>query len=248
MLSVLIDACRALLSDAEFWLLATLGDWSLEETNRPSFGRYLDSWKGRLPESLLEKARLGINDQLKARIEEQYGGELRVARNRPYADSNLRSDLYLVSTDESRAVHVEVKHVYDCTYGKQYCTVIPADSTKPLDYQVVFFATLPNYWYPSGAWYGKWEKARQTNIVGVKEQYAQLCKFLRPADWPTSPPYCLDLPQGTARLTEECIRSRFRDPRVFQADEPWEFIASSHLKDGQVGFAIWEWGDKAAIT
>ncbi|HLA84221.1 MAG TPA: hypothetical protein VJL29_05470 [Thermoguttaceae bacterium] len=242
MIKVLADACRGLMAESDFWLLSVLGDWTFEETNRPCFKRYVKSWEGRVPDVVLCKVKQGINDLLKNAIEDTHGLELQIRRNECYPGSRERSDLAIVGRNGGQTVHVEVKYVYDCTYPKQYKYAIPADSRKPLDYQIVFFAGLPYYHYPSAICYGvKRAKCRQTVIVGIERQYAELCRFIRPADWPKEAPWRIDLPLETPTISEDCIRAWFNDAAVFWPDEPWEFVASRELKDAQVGFAIWDW-------
>ena len=204
-----------------------------------------------MPEGLLSRAKPGINEQLKDRIEEQHDLKGKVSRTQCYVGSDDRSDIAVYVTANSQPLHIEVKYVYDCAQHKQYRTLIPADSRKPLDYQIVFFATLPYYSYPAGVWYKTKryeERKAMVKVIGLQKQYVKLCKFLRPADRPNEPPYCVDLPHGTPRLTEDCIRSRFRDADVCQPDKSWEFVASRDFKDAQVGFAIWDWSRKHDVS
>ena len=46
MLDVLIQACKKSLDDSDFWLSATLGDWTFEETSRRCFVRYSEFMEG----------------------------------------------------------------------------------------------------------------------------------------------------------------------------------------------------------
>ena len=250
MLETLVAASKELLDDSDFWLLAALGDWSFEEINRPCHVRYLESWRGRLPEEMLCKARLGINEQLNNLIEKHLRSTgMATRRDEPYPGIKDRFDIAIDDRANGRSFHIEVKYVYDC--ASKFRLLVPTDSLKPVDYQVVFFATLPNYSYPPGSWYNKKKyKRRETKVVGIKKQYAKLCESFRPANWPSDAPYCVNLPCGTNVLTEDCIQSRFSDTSVFvpdSQDEKWTFKASVELKDAQIGFAIWDWSQNRRV-
>ena len=205
MLKVLSEACTQLANYSDFWLLGALGDWSFEEGDRnTSFCRYLDTWHDPdlpVPQQFLCDMRLGINGLLDQIIRPQPGVES--------SERNRSRGHDIVFRAGGQCFSTEVKYVFDCTYDKWYRQAIPADRDKHPDYLVVFFVSLPNYYYLPGRYFGKYYRARQTNFVGLSTQYSQVCRFLgQAASWPTgSAPYCVALPQGTDVVTDDRVRA-----------------------------------------
>ncbi len=243
-LDILTRACQAAINaNTDFWLLAAITDQSCEEGTRSSraFGRSVAAYEDvGLAPGVLADLKKGMNGVLADCIATMPGVDS--VRQNP---SRAPDILFRAGDSET---WVECKHVYDCTFTKQFSQVVPADGEKLLRLrsegrilaQVVFFVQLPMYYYPLGKWYGdKPCKDRGAYLVttGVSKQFSRLQRHMRQLPfWPDNPPFIRPLhPIGDS--AESAMQRWFAN--VFSPAVPWTFDAATQLRDAAVGVAIW---------
>lgn len=249
----LVDACQSLLkTQNDFWLLAAITDRSYEEgTRNRGFRESVDSFQAvGVSAMLVQQLKKGINGCLADMI--QFSPEIlgQVTQNKSRVPD-------LMFRTKSAEVYVEIKLVYDCTFLKYYPSV--AEDALKLKMcavpnreliQIVFFTELPNYYYPSGTWYGKkWAKDRRGWLVkrGIDDQFATLQRHLTSSPtWPAAAPYRQELQFPCEAIDEARLGRWFQS--VFQPDNRWEFRAPEQLHGAAVGVAIWDWTRNGTIA
>ncbi|MGD0768895.1 MAG: hypothetical protein ABSB42_11980 [Tepidisphaeraceae bacterium] len=249
-MAVLATAVNAILSEYnDFWVLSALTDRSYEEGDRNAeFRAEIEHYESAgIPESLVGQLRKGINGNLAEILETQNVGIGQVLRNK-----GRGQDLIFGPWERGGVAMVEIKLVFDCTVAKYFPSVaadwiklsmVRADQFDGDLFLVVFFATLPNYTYPAGSWFGVSGSSRDKYLrnCGIEDQLHKLRRFLHHVPcWPengspraqTLRPLASEVSQGLADL----YRQNFRT----SAAGGWSFQAPTHLRDGAVGVAIWE--------
>lgn len=246
-LQVLIESCKTLLANDDFWLAAAVTDQAYEEgTRNREFRKSVEAYeKVGASESLLEVLNRGINGNLTATLNQSPLLTEPAVRNQ----SRVPDIQFSTATEEA---YVECKMLYDCAYSKQFRFKVPEDADKLRDhraegrslFQVVFFVQLPRYTYPSGAWYNgtKRSKTRETWLVypGIARQYAMLkpCMPQSPT-WPDQPPFVRELRLPGGEVDATFLRRWF--DFVFTPDTEWSFDAQENLREAAVGCAVWQY-------
>jgi hypothetical protein len=78
--------------------------------------------------------------------------------------------------------------------------------------------------------------------LGIPSQYQFLLERFQhlrvPPTWPEDGPWIHELSLCEKSLVESMMQGRYG--RVFEPETAWQFCASEHLRDAQVGVAIWQ--------
>jgi hypothetical protein len=250
-MQIIAGAARSLVEhDDDFWILGALSGGSYEEKSKGDFAKYVYSYESvGLELHMLTKLRQGTNGNLCGLLR----GDERILNDsvtwdqyEKGRDHGKRPDI-VFDFANGQACVLEIKLVHDCTKEKYFGNV-SADIKKlecicgdRLGFLIVFFTQLPHFDYPAGSWshVGKFyeERRTDTNIVGIDKQYSHLRKLLPPAAWPNG-----DLPFRRNLIASQSILDKIplRYQSVFTPSRlGWNFDPDRHLRDAQVGVAIW---------
>ena len=242
-LTALVGGCRSLIeSNDDFWLAASLEDWSFEEGVRNKrFREYVETWRAAgLCGKLIEELEVGVNGMLARLIALQPGVLAASVRQNPDRGPDIEFAL-----ESGRQAFVQVKRFSECTLKKSYphaaADIVKLDRLRGDSdrFLAVFFVQMPNYDYPSGRWYGRGYPKRQTVMRTIDSQFALVMEGIcNPPSWPNDGPYMRNLAIPSDRVSEQLIRKRFTS--VFMPSYPWQFDGAIHLREARVGFAIWQ--------
>lgn len=248
---VLQEACRALVDAKSYndsWVLAGLTDRSFEVGNATEFTAEVEHYRSaRVSPSCVAKLRKGINGNL-ADILNHQNPDLKVQPNYRGPDLNFLGP-------DGRNIKAEIKLIHDCTEHKYFQNNVAGDliklsnarSVDDVLFLVVFFITLPNYWYPSGEWFGKpWEsRCKYMKTCGIVDQFDKVKMCLRKTSlrhdlvWPdTGCPHVGGL-KALSRRIVTALNGLYAENFHAYALEPWRFRPSTHLVGAQVGVAVW---------
>jgi hypothetical protein len=242
---LVVSCCKQLLEqNDDFWLVGALGDWSFEEGSRSSsFRNYVQTLRVQgFSERLTTCLDKGVNGNLAGCICQHPNVDASSVSQHQSRGSDIR-----FRTKDGVRVEVEVKAVGDGTFAKSY-PVVANDLLKlagrpdktTFAYAVVFFIQLPHFDYPSGCWYSSAKRYPGRTCVkkGIDTQFEYLMNFTKERPWwRDGEVHKHALSFALAGVEERTLRDRYS--AVFRSDRPWSFEAVTHLRDAQVGCAIW---------
>jgi hypothetical protein len=234
-LLALANACEAVLALNEFWVLAELTDCSYEVgTKTPLLKQIVQLWR----------EECGLSKRLEAQLHNGINGNLATALG-CRQNKGAGQDFSFGGNGTALAL-AEVKLAHTVTMPKWY-PCIAGDCAKlsllrpGFDgdlFLAVFFAHLPNYWYPASSFKGEPVVGRVFRNEGIRDQFDRTRHQIgaEPA-WPKKHPprrrVLTQPPPGVLRVARLWCKQ-------FLYAEPWQFDPAKHLKDGQVAFAIWQ--------
>jgi hypothetical protein len=232
-LLTLADACDAVLSLDDFWLIAELTDWSYE----------VGAKNAHFARSIAQYRELGLSVQLIQQLENGINGNLADLLGCEQ-NKGAGQDVELGGIESSRAL-AEIKMVHTVTMPKYY-PCIAADCVKlamrrrDFDgdlFLVVFFIHLPNYRYPKGVFNGAGFPSRTFRNRGIQDQFERTRNQIgqEPA-WPAKAPRIRSLTEPSS----EVLAIVERWCALFECSPPWTFDSKEHLSDAAAGYAIWQ--------
>lgn len=240
MLGILTEACVATVFEHnEFWVLASLTDWSYEEGTRNKNFRYcVDIYKDAgVPEGYINQLHMGINGNLCNAYQQRLPAEYTVIRNK-----GKGQDLTVYYKDMAQA-KIESKLIYDLTNTKYYTSTAndfqKLQSVRSVGFPgslflVVYFVQMPNHDYRACL---APEKDRRLcpGTRGIRNQYQLLkSKLTVQPVWPLDPPHIEDL--AWSHNFEELKKWH---TVIFEPTSVWSFETGC-LTDAKVGIAIWQ--------
>jgi hypothetical protein len=250
LLKLVTDACKSLLQQDSFWLIAGMSDTSFEVGNAASYADFVSAChRSILNESVLEQLRPGINGnlvrQLRKRTEGKKSGVI-------VSSPQARGPDILIRRDGDTAAKMEVKQTWEFTLPKYYLEI--AEDRNKLHserasgfsgelFQIVFLLELPNYRYPEARWYGHSHSidSRPPPPTNIRSQWDQVAAHIgHPPAFPAKkPPYVRPLVFPTAEITARDVQEWFNG-LCEPVTPPFHFDAASQLRDAAAGVVVWQ--------